>query len=316
MIRASALGLAELCGYSVRLAEEFPEGSTAATKGSDWHERMAAQVDGKANDPALATTLATMPKAPKREAEVRVSLADPDDGELISRGTADLVLTDEDGSITVVDWKTGNPDKVDEPDGNLQLLTYGLGLALERGAPRFRVGLYFTEYPPLRLSKWFVDGQQYWDTLARIKKATTLDRNTPVVGQHCDRCYRRKHCSAWLLPVAVGADALAPFTKPNGLTTDNALRALAVVRAMKDAIDVAEARLRDHARANGGIKDGGKIWGPVPRKGRRSISLERVEEAGFLPQLEAAGLVSAPGMTEAFTWRNAKIGKETGGAHD
>lgn len=312
MIRPSQLSIAEDCGYSSTLAERYPQGSTAASAGDAFHKRAAPVVDGTATDPEISPMVATFPSHVKSEAEVKVALSDPETGQSITEGTADVVLTHDDGSITIVDWKTGNPEYVDPPDINLQLLTYGLAFALLRGAPKFRVGLYFTKAPPLRLSKWFNDGEDYWTTLARIQKAAAADRSQPITGPHCNKCFQRKHCSAWLLPAFEGENstALIPFTENGGgLTATNAATALRAVLAMKDIVEIAEARLKDFSREQGGIEDGGKVWSPVVANGRRTISVEAAEAAGIMPQLEAVGVVREGRPYERFSWRNAKVRK-------
>lgn len=308
MTRPSLLPLTRHCGYAALLAEKYPEGSVYAVNGSRWHERMHQQVLGKINDPSLAAILGTLPAHAKMESEVKASLVDPEDGFVFwgdSNGRVDLVLTLEDGSLIIIDWKTGSPDKVDPPDDNYQLLAYGLALALERGAPRFRVGLYFTELPPLQLGRWFTDGADYWETLAALRAAATADRTRPITGPHCDKCYSRKHCSAWVLPATVDG-ALAPIAEgKGGITAQNAPGALRTIQAMEDIIKIAKARLQDFARETGGIHDGGKVWAPGLINGRRSVSVEAADAAGLLPQLEAAGAVNNGKPYERFSWRNA-----------
>jgi hypothetical protein len=309
MVRPSLLVIAKDCGHAVKLSEQYPEGSSAASAGTKWHAEMAEFIATREGRADLAAAFATMPKHEKAEPEVRAVLKDPETGEVISEGTADIVLTHEDGSITVVDWKTGSADKVDPPDTNLQVLCYALAVAMERGAKKFRAGLYFTNYPPLRLSRWFTDGDDFWRVLDEIKTAASNDRDTPVKGPHCDRCYRRTHCSAWMLPASLGETALAPFTAPAGLNKSNAAEALRVVKAMKDAIEIADKKLKDFARETGGIESDGKVWAPTERRGRRSISVEKVESAGLLPTLEEAGCVSDGGTYEVFAWSNASSRK-------
>jgi len=317
-IRPSLLPLAEHCGYAVKLSEEHAEGSSAAEAGTKFHSAMAEYITTRKGDPRLASIFATMPKHAKAEPELPVSLVDPETGETLSEGTTDLLLTHDDLSLTNVDFKTGNPDKVDPPDDNLQILTYGLAAAMARNAPRFRVGLYFTEYPPLRLSRWFSDGADYWAILDRVRAAVGRDRNQAVRGPHCDKCYRRTHCEAWMMPAALGETALAPYTRPAGLTKQNAPEALRVVKAMEDALEIAKAHLKDFARENDGIIDGNKKWAPVMVNGRRSVSIERLEEAGLLPLIEEKGLVRGGGKIEQFRWVNAngKAGKENGAVSD
>lgn len=306
MIRPSLLGLAEKCGHAVQLAEDHPESSSAAEGGTTAHAEMDDHIKGKRNIEWVARMVATFPKHVAIESEQRVTLMD-DDGVVLSEGTADMVLTHEDGAITVPDLKTGNPDKVAEPDDNLQLLTYGLASAIERSAPRFRVGLFFTQFPPLRLSRWIVTAEAGW-IIDRVRTALGRRRDVPVVGSHCGSCFRRTHCKAWLLPVQDGEGALVPFTSPGGLTMANADKALFVVQAMEDAVKVAKARLQDFARENGGIRSNGKIWAPTLVSGRTSITASAVPPE-LMAQLEEAGAVSKGGKYEVFRWKTDKGGE-------
>lgn len=306
-IRASMLPIARHCGYAVELAARYPEGSDAAERGTKWHERMADFLRGRIEAPELESIRACIPAHVKVEAEVPVELRDPDTGELLVKGTVDAVFTLASGSVIVADWKTGQPSRVDPASDNLQLAAYALAVALERGAPSYQPVLYFTEYG-FDWGAWVPEGE-YGDVLGRIVAAANNDRSRPVVGQHCDKCFSRKHCSAFMLPAHEGETALAPFVEGGGLTKDNAPRALVVVQAMKQAVELAEARLKDFAREHGGIYVEGKVWGPRQSHGRRSISVERVEEAGLLPQLEAAGCVSPGRPYEVFAWKNASAVK-------
>lgn len=305
MIRPSLLPIAEKCGHAVELHERHPEGSGASEAGTRWHEAMAAYVRTRAGHPGLAAIFATLPPHAKAEAEAPLGLDDPEDGGTLTAGTADLVLTHDDGSITVIDWKTGIADKVEPPDDNLQLLAYGIAAALSRGAKRFRVGLYFTTAPPARLSRWFTDGDDYWQIVARIRAVLGKPRDVPITGPHCDRCYRRSYCNAWMLPAGLGETALAPFTAPGGLTHDNAPNALHVVQAMRDALEIAEARLKTWARENGGIRADGKVWAPRMVRGRRSLPLAAVEQhPDLIAAVEARGCIREGQPYEVFSWVN------------
>jgi hypothetical protein len=304
MIRPSALSLAEKCGYSVTLAGEFRESSDAAERGTAFHKEAAAHINGVKASARVGRMLATFAAIDEKvEAERPVALVD-DDFEVLSEGTADVIVTHADGSITVVDWKTGMPEKVDEPDENLQILVYGLAAAIARGAPRFKVGLYFTEHPPIRLSAWIDTADAGW-IMDRVRNALARDRNEPVVGAHCSSCYRRTHCKAWLLPAYEGETALAPFTQPGGLSAESAPKALHVLQAMQDAVKIAEAHLRDYARDNGGIRSGSKVWGPMMvRGGRRSVSIDAIPQE-MLDALERVGAVREGRPYETYRWRNA-----------
>lgn len=318
MIRPSALQLAVDCGKAARLAEQFPETTDAAETGDEKHTAIASAIGGGPTPiaadcraaVAYAASLVT-PGVTTYGAEVKVRLEDPETGELITEGTADFVCggTRPDISgrmesagprrfVHVVDWKTGRPERVTPPVDNLQLHAYGLAFALDAGAEEYDVtighvvdGKFWTG-PTVT-----VRGAEMWAYLDRIKKAAAAEDEARV-GGHCDSCFQQKHCSAFMLPAYEGPTALEPFTKPNGLTRDNAGRALLAVEALETAAELARERLKGFAREYGPIIEGDRQWGPVMTSGRRS--------GPSVKECEAAGLhhmVKEGRPIERFEWR-------------
>lgn len=343
MIRPSLLPLAQHCGYAVKLAQDFPSSSEASERGTRFHAAMAAYIKTRVGPAELAAMFATLPPHVEAKTEAPLILWDPDAAgepddtctacapirtmdrsafihaynsgkhDLLCQehppalmGHADVVLVHDEGSLTVVDWKTGVPDKVDPPGDNLQLLAYGIAAAMERGAPRFRVGLYFTDHPPLRLSGWIHDGQEYWDVLARIRSAMTQPRNEPKTGGHCDRCYQRRHCHAWALVAARAEGELATAT-PQDLTDGEKVGRLVMgIDALKERIKIMKAHCEDYARNNDVVIDG-KRWAPRAAHGRRSLPLANVEQhPDLLAEVERRGLINEGRPYEVFAWTNAK----------
>lgn len=300
---------------SAHLAQVNSESSIYAEKGTAGHLLMQAILEGSVHDPALSPVVACLPPG-KKESEVKCQLIDPETDELITEGTADAVVTLEDGGILVLDWKFGQPTHVPQPDDNWQLLAYGAALVLSRGAPYFRTALWFKDVGFRWGERRFSDGDDIWAIIREIKSVNERSKEPrAVTGPHCDGCFQRKHCSAWLMPAAVGATALAPFTQPAGLTMDNAGEALRVVGAMKDAIAIAEAQLKTFAREVGGIHADGKVWAPRTVNGRRSLSLSTVEEhPDLMAEINRRRLVNEGHTYEVFSWVNAKgrAGKSNG----
>jgi hypothetical protein len=311
MIRPSMLQLADAgCGLAARLSEEAKEGSTATENGTATHAEIEDAI--KSNRRLSKANVAHQLIALMREAwgsatvhpESEVSLFDPDSGELITKGTCDAWWMDG-NRLYVVDVKTGLPSFLPDIDNCMQLHAYAMALALEHGAEEYVIGYGLTN-PEAKLA-W---SRVFYDTemepiLARITRAATRPP-TPVVGAHCDGCFQRKRCPSWLLPAYDGESALAPFTKPQGLTKENAARAVLAVGAIETALKIAKTQLQDFARENGGIEADGQTWGPAMRNGRRTISIKDVEEAGKLQELEAAGLVKKSAPYEVFGWNKGK----------
>jgi hypothetical protein len=308
-LRFSSLPIVRYCGYADTIGREYPESSGAAEGGTNAHSRLeeAVRLLNAGEDPGdeFRSMLYCLKPYTAIESEIEApSIMDVDSGEPMTKpGRADIVLTYDDNSLAIGDYKNGQAGRVDPASDNLQVNGYGVALAILRGVKRYRPFIYFRE-GGFDWGDW-VEEEQFGEVVGRIRAAWMRDRSRPVVGQHCDKCFSRKHCYAFMLPAHEGESALVPFTTPGGLTRDNAPQALRVVQAMKAAVEVAEARLKDLAREIGGIEEDGKRWAPVTYPGRRSISVSAVEEAGMLPELEAKGLVSAGRPYEAFGWRSA-----------
>lgn len=310
-LRFSSLGLVQYCGYADTLSREYPESSGAAENGTSAHSRLEAAIDrlNAGDDPGdeFRSMLHCLRPYATIESEVEApSIMDVDTGEPMTKpGRTDIVLSYDDGGLGIGDYKSGQAGRVDAACENLQVNGYGVALAILRGAKRYRPFIYFRE-GGFDWGDW-VEEDQFSGVVSKIRSAWMRDRSRPTVGQHCDKCFSRKHCYAFMLPAHAGESALVPFTQPDGLTVDNAGQALRVVQAMRAAVEIAEARLKDFARENGGIEEGGKRWAPVAYPGRRSISVAAVEAAGMLDELTARGLVSPGRPYEAFGWRSATV---------
>ncbi len=94
MIRPSALQLAEKCGLASRLAEQHPEASPAADRGTAIHREIARALLGR-EAPTTPEAKAAVAWARERlnvsAVEAPVCLRDPETDEVITEGTADLV---------------------------------------------------------------------------------------------------------------------------------------------------------------------------------------------------------------------------------
>lgn len=305
MIRPSALQVAEDCGYSSVLAERFNPASEASETGDEIHRQIAAALT-QGTTPLDAGARAAV-EAIREEyevlgVEIPLKLYDPETGDLVTEGTADvLARTKSDGILTIIDHKTGRPENVTEAEDNLQFHAYGLAAALQSDAQEYGVvASHVVDGKFWWGKRHCVAGNAMWGYLERIKLAAAKDPR-PVVGTHCQRCFQQKRCEAFILPAHAGPSALEPFTKPDGLTRDNALRALVVVDAMEAALKVARERLKNHVREFGPIEAGDKRWGPVWANGRRSgPTVEECESAGV------GHLVKQGQRYEKFQWSRAK----------
>lgn len=305
-MRPSGLPIGELCGHSTYLGEKYKQGSVYSQAGTADHLTMAKAVQGTLDDKHRFNGIVACLPEGKREAEIKATLSDPMTGEVIA-GTADCVVTDATGGITVVDWKFGDLIKVMIPDENLQLLCYGVSLAIERNAPWFKLAIWGPRGGWLwGQHKWLP--HEYQALVTRIFRVGEMRPDEPIVGPHCgDHCYSRSYCRAWMLPsVTTGHMALEPFTKEDGLTADNIVQATIQMKAMKDATDIVKGRIESYIQANGPVACGTKTYGPIPNPGKRSVSLAVIEDRGFYDLLEKAGCISKGADGVQYRWTNTK----------
>jgi hypothetical protein len=294
VIRPSALQLAEKCGLASRLAEQFPEASPAADRGTAIHEEIAS---GRPQSLEAIVAVLWLGKLPGDVShDVRVTLADPETGDVITRGTADLVASHGD-DLLVVDWKTGRPEFVAPAAENLQLHAYGLAVALDCGLEAYRVALGFLDGDQLTLDEAPpVKGAEMWTMFNRIKAAAA---RPPVAspGEHCARCWSRVHCHAWRDRVTT---ALALLPGEAVALTDETATALALRLAdVKKAAEVAEEMVKAHVRGGGRVEHDGKIYAPSMVAGRKTADVKALEAAGLGQYVkQGAGY-------ETWKWRRA-----------
>jgi CRISPR/Cas system-associated exonuclease Cas4 (RecB family) len=300
IIRPSQLQMADRCGLAPRLAALHPQSSLPAERGAALHAEIADWLnEGKRPTSrevfALIEHLGSTLRAGRYRGEVPVELRDPETDELVTRGTADAIASGKDLTV-VLDFKSGAEERVEPVESNLQLHAYALGVALVQGSREYRTGLVFLreQAPLVRVSRAYLP-HEWWSVLDRIKAAVKRPP-VPTVGTHCNDCYQRRRCPAWILPAHAGPSVLEPFTRPAGLTPQNAARALQIVTAMKDVVTIAEAHLRDYAREVGGIVEGDRVWAPQVRT-RKTADVAALEQDGL------GAYVRQSEPYEVYRWR-------------
>lgn len=302
MIRPSSLAIAEHCELSPVLSAEFPETNENIARGN--------LVDAQVSRTLLGGELATDPDALAciarlsetgllhphwyRAVQEKISLCDPETGELITEGTPDIAVLAPPDLAVIVDlkkreqWHAG---RLSAPDENLQLHAYGLAWAIRTGATAYKLALCL-----------FGDGtaELLWSQAYPVESAKTLldrvrricdRRNVSMIGgprpratagPHCLQCYPRLHCPSWTLPANDGDTALAPMTQPGGLTPENSGRALQAVLALRDVAERGQEILKAYVAQHGPIVVGDRQWGPVRMPGRKSgPSVEELEAQGL-----------------------------------
>jgi hypothetical protein len=300
VIRPSLLNRAERCGLVPALAVAHPECGPAADRGTAIHADIAkcgaaGEYDGGITPEAKAALNWIRSRLVGELVYERcVSLVDTDTMDTVTDGTPDLIAgPDSDGAITVIDWKTGQPDNVPEADDNLQLLAYGLAAC--EGRP-FRVCLAFLDGDAVdaRWSRTF-GPSEHPALFARVKAAATRE---PVAspGDHCVSCYQRHYCDAWRARTRT-ALAMLPESTAITVTDETAAALVQRVKTVREAADMAEALVRAHVKAGGRCVVDGKEYAPTMTKGRESVDAKAVKEAGLVQFIKAG----AP--YETWRWR-------------
>ena len=287
-----------MCGYVPVLAEKYPEQGDAAERGTKIHAEIAAHLKhgDKCKSPeAMAASVWIDHEAiGEQRVEQATSLVDSESMEIVTEGTPDLVCgPDSNGTILVVDWKTGSPDNVPEPDDNLQLIAYGLAVC--DGNP-FRCALVFLGWDKVKAlwSRTF-EPNEHPALFARVKAAATKEP-IPHPGEHCGSCYQRRYCHAWQ---AREGQALALIDQDRTLTVtnDNAGQIMARVKAVKEAAEVAEAMVKAHVKAGGQCVVDGKVLTIGMCKGRESADVAALKADGLTKYIKQG----AP--YERATWK-------------
>ncbi len=289
------------CGLAAKLGAEYPETSDAAGRGKEIHEAIAKMlanpehaIDAPVEAFAAFKWFQLTAGNVKAYAELKVALRRPG---LDITGTADLVWVDADGVVNVVDWKTGKPENVVEPSGNLQLGCYGLA------------ALDMFESSGLRVWLVFLDGSNAtpyshtydWAGLARMEAeilaAAKVDLNEAKVGTHCMECYQRQVCPSWGTREQL---ALATTEeKTLKITNENAGRIALAIEAAEERLEFVKKALKAHHKAGGEIRSGDKVYAPSMVKGRESADLDAIRKAGATEFLKQG----AP--FERWSWRKA-----------
>jgi hypothetical protein len=330
-VRPSSYQLAEACGRAPWLAAKYREANALTTFGHAVDDQVSRGL--AAGELVLAPGEELLPetaqildwvRATFAESGVefyvqrRVTLRDPETGEELTSGTPDLVaLIRSQRRLVIVDWKKIGQwwaGHLAEPDNNLQQLIYGvasaLEWALETPVDSFKIilacfdghGVQPQESREILQAEW-------WDVIRRVKAVPRIDIDGPepeaTKGDHCQGCYQRMHCSAYLLPIMPALHELVPFQEPGELTNDAAVAALdwleragVVLRAAEKLRDLVKENVDAFTLSHGPIVSGEREYVATPTAGRR--------QGATVAELEKRGLTELirpgkPGIK--FGWR-------------
>lgn len=323
-VRPSALQIAEKCDRAPYLGHKYKQGNANTEHGKGVDGEASADLSGgpAATDPEARAIVdwvrTTWPIGAEFYVQRKIKLVDPVTGEVLREGTADLIINvPMYRKVWVVDFKSKGQwwsGYLAKPDDNLQQHCYGMGAAMEFGADEYEIVLALFDGRGVdpQHSQAF-PAASWWPMLERLKAIKPFDPDGPepeaTIGDHCDHCWQRMHCSAHLLPAMAEVPvALVPFTEGGGeLTPERALAALDWIDRADDAIkkakrvrDLVEAQVDTFVRLNGPVRRGDKEYGPVPTNGKRSgPTVAELEKAGLQHLIKDGD----PGV--AFKWRKA-----------
>lgn len=330
--RPSSYQTAEACARSAWLAFHYPEENAATKHGSSKDALVSAALAG-GPEPALVEIEARaivawvrkeFPKDAHFYVQHRVTLVDPMTGETLTSGTPDLLVIYRTSAgrlrLVVVDWKSIGQyysGHIAPPDENLQQLIYMLAAGLEFSVDEAQVILVPFDAAKIKVVEGQVHEQEaWWPFLDRIKAVAPIDMEAPMPkaskGDHCDLCYQKLHCNAYLLPLPEKGvqlpKALVPLiedTENRELSAEAAAAALEWLEDAQDALKRAgklakqvETQLETYARTRGPIMIGDRVWGPIPDNGKRKgATVAELEERGLTDLIKPA----VPGVK--FDWR-------------
>lgn len=306
MIRPSMLGRAELCGLAPVLAAAYPETSSQADDGTETHRQIKAALTGgtleQLNPEATAAVayvnglISQMPGV-QVYVEHPLILRDPENGEVLTAGTGDVVLVYGDNVLSV-DWKTGRQDGLPHPNENKQIRAYAAAAALEFDKPNARgAAVLFRDGDVIPLVS---DAYDLWDI---IDQTRAINRIGPEArpGIHCQTCYQRHVCRSWRERAMTGLALLgrAPFD-PQELEAESAAELLVAVKAVREMADASESLVRSFVQSGGRVEKDGQVYDRGMVNGRRSgPSVQDLETLGLTHLIR-------PGRPyEQWRWRRA-----------
>lgn len=152
------------------------------------------------------------------------------DGEVLSEGTADIVIEDEELElITVIDWKFGRQPVTPARD-NIQVNAYGTMAAIKRGWSRFR-SIIFQPRIMQKPDEYLASSFSLSIIEARIRTIIDRAKNDPEMilslGDHCTYCPARALC-----PLQDYKQSLVPATCKN-LDPNRLLQAYELWKVLK-----------------------------------------------------------------------------------
>jgi hypothetical protein len=236
----------------------------------------------------------------------KVELADPETGEVLTRGTTDLIcLHRTEPRFAVVDWKSkgqmwaGHLQKPDENDQQLAYLTaFWLEIAQTRKIESAKIVLACWDDKSVQpLESKDITEERLTEVIQVVRAVPPIDPTSPKpeasVGKHCDHCWQRMHCDEHLLPAAVASVAglPAPFAEftDQPLTAETTAKALAWLEGASKVLSEAgkikklvQGNVDAFVKQNGPVVVGEMAYGPQDVNGKRQgATVKTLEQKGL-----------------------------------
>jgi RecB family exonuclease len=223
-------------------------------------------------------------------------------------GSADVVIQDPPDRVVIQDFKTGRAGYVERAETNVQLRGLALSAARTYGATTARIEIHYAS----DTGTTWIDGHDLdeldLDAMAAESRGMVarVPDAQPVPGQHCHWCPAAAACPATAeaiqqaLPLPIAPHALSvELTSP-----EHAAWTLHRLRAVREACDAIEGKVREYADANGPIPTAeGKVWGRVEQQ------REAIECSADALELMRAKLGSAADDAVKVTTSKAAIAR-------
>jgi hypothetical protein len=209
-----------------------------------------------------------------------------DGRDIVVTGTQDLVQH-QTKRLIVADWKCyQNPGFLKPMVEDLQMICYGVGVALAHGASEVVVRRYLVYHQ--RVEELVLD-----EALLKVAREAILEEAQAIFadtedyrpGANCHGCLLRKHCKAFQGMgdyIDVPTEAVEPYRGGQFATRDQVLRFLLAIPVVESMLEAGKELAKAYANENGPIVDpvSGSSWGP--QEVRRD---EIVDAAGCLAEL-------------------------------
>lgn len=169
---------------------------------------------------------------------------------------------------------------VKEGTDSLQLMAYLIAYADKHGCELGFAGLWSLIEGQWQFSEMLDLGmlsETREKLVRRIVASATNTEGDYSMGEHCNGCYGRLRCPAYLMPPEVAESSLAPFTAEGSLTSETIAHALELATRAKATAEAVLKNCKAAVYAGCKVELDGKRWIPVQTKGRASIDTKSLE---------------------------------------